>query len=65
VARAGLPDVPFLLPISVDQRPRGAPGSTFGSQLSFHFTQFRPSDTDDVPGLAARCAPRWPTPFAR
>lgn len=48
----GLPDAPFLLPISVDQRPRGAPGSTFGSQLSFHFTQFRPSDTGDVPGLA-------------
>jgi hypothetical protein len=44
--------VPFLLPISVDQRPRGAPGSTFGSQLSFHFTQFRPSDTGDVPRLA-------------
>ena len=48
----GLPDVPFLLPISVDQRPRGAPGATFGSQLSFHFTQFRPSETGDVPGLA-------------
>ena len=48
----GLPDTPFLLPISVDQRPKGAPGSTFGSQLAFHFAQFRPSDTSDVPGLA-------------
>jgi hypothetical protein len=36
----------------VDQRPKGAPGSTFGSQLAFHFAQFRPSDTSDVPGLA-------------
>ena len=48
----GLPDVPFLLPISVDLRPKGAPGPTFGSQLAFHFARFRPSDTRDVPGLA-------------
>ena len=50
--RRGLPDVPFLLPVSVDQRPKGAPGPTFGSQLGFYFARFRPSDTDDVPGLA-------------
>jgi hypothetical protein len=48
----GMPDAPFLLPISVDQRPKGVPGSTFGSQLAFHFAQFRPSDTSDVAGLA-------------
>ncbi len=50
--RRGLPDVPFLLPVSVDQRPKGAPGPTFGSQLGFYFARFRPSDTGDVPGLA-------------
>lgn len=48
----GLPDVPFLLPISVDLRPRGEPGPTFGNHLAFHFARFRPSDTADVPGLA-------------
>lgn len=50
--RRGLPDVPFLLPISVDLRPKGHPGPTFGNQLAFHFARFRPSDTRDVPGLA-------------
>jgi len=50
--RRGLPDVPFLLPISVDTRPKGDLGPTFGSQLAFHFARFRPSDTGDLPGLA-------------
>jgi hypothetical protein len=50
--RHGLPDVPFLVPISVDQRPKGDPGPTFGSMLAFHFARFRPSDTGDVAGLA-------------
>ncbi len=50
--RRGLPDVPFLLPISVDLRPKGDPGPTFGNLLAFHFARFRPSDTGDVPGLA-------------
>jgi hypothetical protein len=50
--RRGLPDVPFLLPISVDLRPKGAPGPTFGNQLAFHFARFLPSDTRDVPALA-------------
>lgn len=50
--RRGLPDVPFLVPIGVDQRPKGDPGPTFGSMLAFHFARFRPSDTGDVPALA-------------
>jgi hypothetical protein len=50
--RRGLPDVPFLLPISVDLRPKGHPGATFGNQLAFHFARFPPSDTRDVPALA-------------
>jgi hypothetical protein len=50
--RRGLPDVPFLLPVSVDQRPKGAPGPTFGSRLGFYFASFRPSETGDVPRLA-------------
>lgn len=48
----GLPDVPFLLPISVDLRPRGDPGPIFGNRLAFHFARFRPSETADVPRLA-------------
>jgi hypothetical protein len=50
--RRGLPDVPFLVPVSVDQRPKGAQGPTFGSQLGFYFARFRPADTADVPALA-------------
>ena len=51
-ARRGLPDVPFLLPISVDMRPKGEPGATFGNMLAFHFAQFARSETADVAGLA-------------
>jgi len=50
--RRGLADVPFLLPISVDLRPKGDLGPTFGNQLGFHFARFLPSDTADVPALA-------------
>ena len=50
--RRRLPDVPFLLPISVDLRPKGEPGPTFGNLLAFHFVRFRPSETADVPALA-------------
>lgn len=50
--KRGLPDVPFLLPISVDLRPKGEPGPVFGNSLAFHFARFRPSDTGDVPALA-------------
>lgn len=51
-ARRGLPDVPFLLPISVDLRPKGEPGPVFGNMLAFHFARFRPSETGDLPALA-------------
>ncbi len=50
--RRGLPDAPFLLPISVDLRPKGEPGPTFGNLLAFHFARFRPSETADLPALA-------------
>lgn len=52
--RRGLPDVPFLVPVSVDLRPKGEPGATFGNLLAFHFARFKPSDTADVDGLARR-----------
>ncbi|HSB41141.1 MAG TPA: hypothetical protein VLK28_04890 [Methylomirabilota bacterium] len=50
--RRGLPDVPFLVPISVDLRPKGEPGPIFGNLLAFHFARFRPSETADLPELA-------------
>jgi len=50
--RRDLADVPCLLPISVDVRPKGELGATFGNHLAFHFARFRPSDTADVPALA-------------
>jgi len=50
--RRGLPQVPFLLPISVDLRPKGEPGPVFGNSLAFHFARFLPSDASDVPALA-------------
>jgi hypothetical protein len=51
-ARRGLAAVPFLLPISVDLRPKGELGATFGNHLAFHFARFSPSETADVPALA-------------
>jgi hypothetical protein len=48
-----VPDVPFLLPIAVDLRPKGDLGPTFGNMLAFHFARFRPSDAADVPRLAS------------
>jgi hypothetical protein len=50
--RRGLPDTPFLLPVSADLRPKGEPGPIFGNQLAFHFARFRPSETGDVAVLA-------------
>jgi hypothetical protein len=50
--RRGLPDVPFLVPISVDLRPKGEAGPVFGNLLAFHFARFRPSETADLPALA-------------
>jgi hypothetical protein len=52
-ARRGLPmDVPFLVAIAVDLRPKGEPGPTFGNALAFHFARFRPAETGDVEALA-------------
>jgi hypothetical protein len=50
--RRGLPDTPFLLPVSADLRPKGEPGPIFGNQLAFHFARFRPSETGDAAVLA-------------
>jgi hypothetical protein len=49
----GVPDVPFLLPVAVDLRPKGDVGPTFGNMLAFHFARFKPSDAADVPRLAS------------
>jgi hypothetical protein len=48
-----VPDVPFLLPIAVDLRPKGDLGPTFGNMLAFHFARFKPTDAADVPRLAS------------
>jgi len=50
----GLPDLPFLVPVSVDLRPKGEPGATIGNVLAFHFARFKPSETADVDRLARR-----------
>jgi hypothetical protein len=50
--KRGLPDVPFLVPISVDLRPKGEEGAVIGNWLAFHFARFTPSETADVAGLA-------------
>ena len=49
----GVPDVPFLLPVAVDLRPKGDLGPTFGNVLAFHFARFKPSDAADVRRLAS------------
>jgi hypothetical protein len=52
-ARRGLPlDVPFLVAVAVDLRPKGEPGPTFGNMLAFHFARFAAADTADVAALA-------------
>ena len=48
-----VPDVPFLLPVAVDLRPKGDLGATFGNVLAFHFARFKPSDAADVRRLAS------------
>jgi hypothetical protein len=52
--RRRLPDVPFLVPVSVDMRPKGQRGPTFGNYLTFHFARFLPSETGDSRALASR-----------
>lgn len=51
--RRDVPDVPFLLPVAVDLRPKGDPGPTFGNMLAFHFARFKPTDAADVSRLAS------------
>ena len=50
--KRGLPDVPYLVPVSVDLRPKGDTGAAIGNWLAFHFARFKPSEADDVPALA-------------
>jgi hypothetical protein len=50
--RRGLPAVSFLVPVSVDLRPKGDSELSFGNRLAFHFARFNPSETADVTGLA-------------
>ncbi len=51
--RRGLPtDVPFLIPVSIDRRPRGEPGPLLGNYLGFHFARCLPPLDGDVPTLA-------------
>ncbi len=52
-ARRGIPtDVPFLVPVSVDRRTRGAHGPVLGNYLGFHFASFAPPLDGDVARLA-------------
>jgi len=50
--RRRLPDVPYVVPISIDLRPKGDAGPVIGNWLAFHFVRFTPSETADVVGLA-------------
>src|SRR5262249_22309760 len=49
-SKRGLADVPYLVPVSVDLRPKGETGPVIGNWLAFHFARFRPSETGDVIG---------------
>lgn len=45
----GIPEVPYLLPVSVDLRKKGEPGPVFSNHLSLHFPHFDPSDdTEEI-----------------
>ena len=48
----GLPDVPFLLPISVDLRPKGNPGRRSETSSRFTSRGFAHPTPGDVPALA-------------
>jgi len=48
----GLPEVPFLVPISVDLRRPGEEEPLFGNCLAFHFARFAPQATADPGRLA-------------
>jgi hypothetical protein len=52
-ARRGLPtDVPFLVPVSINRRPRGEHGPVLGNYLGFHFARCRPPVDGDTAKLA-------------
>jgi hypothetical protein len=43
-------DVPFLVPVSVNRRPRGEHGPVLGNYLAFHFARaLPPTDADPTP----------------
>lgn len=43
-------DVPFLMPVSVNRRPRGEHGPVLGNYLAFHFARaLPPHETDPTP----------------
>lgn len=50
--RRGLPEVPFLVPVSVDLRRPGEEEPLFGNRLAFHFARFPPQATGDPGQLA-------------
>jgi hypothetical protein len=52
-ARRGLPDASFVIPVSVDLRPKGDAGPVIGNYLSFHFAHFTPRDATTPAALAA------------
>jgi hypothetical protein len=52
VQRGRPTDAPFLVPVSVDRRPRGEPGPVLGNYLGFHFARCRPPVDGDTATLA-------------
>ncbi len=50
--RHGLPEVPFLVPVSVDLRRPGEQEPLFGNCLAFHFARFPPQAAADAASLA-------------
>jgi hypothetical protein len=52
-ARRGLADASFVVPVSVDLRPKGDAGPVIGNYLSFHFANFTSRDAETAAGLAA------------
>ncbi|MEM7167664.1 MAG: hypothetical protein AAF581_19585 [Planctomycetota bacterium] len=46
--RHGIPEVPYLLPVSVDLRKKGEAGPVFSNHLSLHFPQFDPNAEIDA-----------------
>jgi hypothetical protein len=51
-ARRGRPDAAFVVPVSVDLRPKGDAGPVIGNYLSFHFAHFTSRDATTPATLA-------------